>query len=79
MKLEELESPMKLVVDKNKVKNVNADEVKKAINKWNKDKKSRRKRLLVNSDWGKSFFFILHLTSYTFIYNFNNMPFHIFT
>ena len=64
MKLEELESPMKLVVDKNKVKNVNADEVKKAINKWNKNKKSRRKRELLNSDWGKSCFRFLYLPSY---------------
>ena len=56
MKLEEVESPMKLVVDKSKVKNVNADEVKKAINNWNKDKKVRRKRSLLNSEWGKSCF-----------------------
>ena len=58
MRSEELESPMKLVVDKNKVKNVNADEVKKAIEKLNKDKKLRRKRSLLNSEWGKSWFFI---------------------
>ena len=58
---------MKLVVDKNKVKNVNADEVKKAMNKWNKDKKSRRKRSLLNSEWGKSCFRILYLPSYIFI------------
>ena len=56
VKSEELESPLKLVVDKNKVKNVNADEVKKAVKEWNHDKTLRRKRSLPNSDWSKSIF-----------------------
>ena len=51
---EEIASPLKLVVDKNKIKNVNADEVNKAIKKRNKEKQLRRKRLLLNSDWGKN-------------------------